>query len=72
MLNFTKSASRLVTKTAQQIGTELIDPPEKFRQNLLLRIYFMKKVNFLIHDMKHGKMKVLGFLAVQNIVSYKP
>ena len=60
MLNFTKNVSRLVTITAQQIDIKLMHP-EKFRQNFLVRIYFMKEFNFLIHHPEHRKILAWGF-----------
>ena len=54
MLNFTKTVSCLVIRTAEQIDTELMYPCEKFRQNLLVKFYFMKNFS-------------LGFVVVENI-----
>ena len=45
----------MLTRTAQQIDITLMHPPKKFRQNLLVRIHFMKEFNFLIHDLEHRK-----------------
>ena len=38
MLNFSKTVSCLVIRTAPQIDTELMHPFEKFRQNFLVKL----------------------------------
>ena len=58
MLNFTKTVSCLVHRTAQQIDTKLMHPCEKFRQNLLLKFNFMVNFDFLIHELKQIKILV--------------
>ena len=50
MLNFMKTVSRLVLRNVQQIDVKLMHPSEKFRQNLLVKIYFMKDFEFMIHE----------------------
>ena len=70
MLNFTKGVSRLVTITAQQIDTKLMHPFEKFRQNLLVKFYFIKDFNFMTRP-DTGKNFSLGFVVVQNIESLR-
>ena len=56
MLNFTKTESSLVEKTAQQFDTKLMHPSEKFRQNLLVKFQFKRGFDFLIHELKTEKM----------------
>ena len=58
MLTFTKTVSRLLIRTAQQIDIKLMHPSEKFRQNLFVNIYFIKDFDFLIHKSKHTKILV--------------
>ena len=72
MLNFTKTVSCSVIGTAQQIDTKLMHHFEKFRRNLLVKFYSMKDFIFLTHELKTGKNFSLGFVAVQNIGSFKP
>ena len=71
MLNFTKTVSCLAHRTAQQIGTKLMHPCEKFRQNLLVKFHLMKDFDFLIHELKQKNFS-LRFVLVQNIRSLKP
>ena len=71
MLNFTKTISCLVIRTAQQIDTKLMHPFEKFRQNLLVTFYSMKDFDFLTHELKQKNFS-LAFVVVQNIGSLKP
>ena len=71
MLNFTKTVSRSIIGTAQQIDTKLMHRFEKFRQNLLVKFYSVKDFISLIHELKQKK-KSLGFVAVRNIGSLKP
>ena len=66
MLNFTKTVSCSVIRTAQQIDTKLMHRFEKFRKNLLVKFYSMKDFIFLTHELKQGKT------LVQNIGSLKP
>ena len=49
MLDFTKTASCLVIRTAEQIDIKLVNPFEKFRQNLLVKSYSMEDLDFLTH-----------------------
>ena len=58
MLNFTKTVSCLVIRTAQQIDTEPMHPFEKFRQNLLVKFYSVKDFSFLTHELKQKKTLV--------------
>ena len=51
MLNFTKTVTCLVIKTAQQVDIELMHLFEKFRQNLLVKFYSLKDFNFLTHQL---------------------
>ena len=51
MLNFTETVSCLVIGTAQQIDTKLMHYFDKFCQNLFVKFYFMKDVNFLTHEL---------------------
>ena len=67
MLNFIKTVSCLLIRTAQQIDTELMHHFEKFRKNLLVKFYSIS----MTHELKQGKTLVWGF-AVQNIGSLKP
>ena len=67
MLNFTKTVSCSVIVTAKQIDTKLMHRFEKFRKNLLVKVYSMKDFIF-----ETGKNFSLGFVAVQNIGSLKP
>ena len=60
MLNFTKTVSCLVIRTAQQIDTKLMHRFEKFRKNLLVKFYSMKDFIFLTHELKQGKTLVSG------------
>ena len=62
MLNFTKTVSCLVIRTAQQIDTKLMNPFEKFDQNLLVKFYFTKDFNFLTHELKQRTILVWGSL----------
>ena len=71
MLCFAKAVRCLAFRTAQQIGTKLMHPCEKFRQNLLVKFHFMKDFDFLIHALKQKNFS-LGFILVQNIRSLKP
>ena len=66
MLNFTKPVSCLVIGTAQQIDTKLVHPFEKFRQNLLVKFFFVRGFKFLTHELKQRKLQS-GFVEVQNI-----
>ena len=65
MLNFTKTVSRSITGTAQQIDIKLMHPLEKFRYNLL-EFIFMKEFNFLTHDLKHRKFESGGFCSAKH------
>ena len=71
MLNFTKTVSCLVIRTAQQIDTEPMHPFEKFHQNLLVKFYSAKDFSFLTHELKQKKTLVWDVL-VQNTESLKP
>ena len=62
MLNFTKTVSCLVTRTAQQIDTELMHPCEKLHQNLLVKFDSMKDFDFLIYELKQKKILVWDLL----------
>ena len=62
MLNFTKTVSCLVIRTAQQIDTEPMHSFEKFRQNLLVKFYSAKDFSFLTHELKQKKTLVRGML----------
>ena len=53
MVSVTKTVSCLALRTAQQIDTKLMHPCEKLRQNLLVKFYFMKDFDFLIHELKY-------------------
>ena len=68
MLNFTKTVSCLVIRTAQQIDTKLMQPCDKFRQNLLVKFYFMKNFDFITHELKQKNFS----LELVNIGSLKP
>ena len=72
MLNFTKTVSCLVIRTAQQIDTKPMHPFEKFRENLFVKFYSMKDFSFLTHELKQQKNFSLGFVVVQNTGSLKP
>ena len=72
MLNFTKTVSCLVIGTAQQIDTKLMNPFDKFPQNLLVKFYSVKDLSFLTHELKTEKNFSLGLVVVQNIESLKP
>ena len=63
MLNLTKTVSCLVIRTAQQIDIKLMHPFEKFRQNVLVKFYFMNDFNFLAYELKQGKILVWGLLS---------
>ena len=66
MLNFTKTVSCLVIRTAQQIDTEPMHPFEKFRQNLLVKFYSAKDFSFLTHELKNtGSLKPCHMLLKQ-------
>ena len=71
MLNFTKTVNRLVIGTAQQIDTKPMHPFEKFRQNLLVKFYFMKDFSFLTHELKQRKLHS-GVCCSANTGSLKP
>ena len=71
MLNFTKTVSCSVIRTAQQIDTKLMHHFEKFRKNLLVKFYSMKDFTFMTCKLKQGKTLVWEFVAVQNIGSLK-
>ena len=45
-------------RIAQQIDNKLMHPFEKFRQNLLVKFYIMKNLNFLTHKLKQRKILV--------------
>ena len=62
MLNFTKTVSCLVIRTAQQIDTKPMHPFEKFRQNLLAKFYSVKDSSFLTHGLKQKKTLVWDLL----------
>ena len=62
MLNFTKTVSCLVIRTAQQIDTKLMHPFGKFRQNLSVKFYSAKNVKFLTHKLKQRNILVWGLL----------
>ena len=62
MLNFTKTVSCLIIRTAQRIDTKLVHPFEKFRQNLLVKFYSMKDFNLLRRKLKQRKTLVWGLL----------
>ena len=68
MLNFTKTVSCLVIRTAQQIDTKPMDPFEKFRQNLLVKFYSVKDFSFLTHELKQktGSLKPCHMLLKQS------
>ena len=70
MLNFTKTVSCLVIGTAQQIDTKLMQPFDKFRQNVLVKFYSIKNFSFLTHELQTEKNFSLGFVVVQNIGRY--
>ena len=72
MLNFTKTVSCSIIRTAQQIDTKLMHRFEKFRKNLFVKFYSMKDLIFLTQELKHGKNFSLAFVAVQNIGNLKP
>ena len=67
MLNFTKTVSCLVIRTAQQIDTKLMHRFEKFRKNLLVKLYSMKDFIFLTHKLKQGKTLVWGLLQCKTL-----
>ena len=71
MLNFTKTVSCLIIRTAQQIDIKLKHPSEKFRQNLLVKFYSMKNFNFLTQAETEKKFS-LEFAVEQKIGSLKP
>ena len=76
MLNFSKTASLLVIRTAQQFDTKPMHPSEKFGQNqvgqnTLVKFYFMKNFNFSDTRTLREKIFSLGFMAVQNIGSLR-
>ena len=70
MLNFTKTVSCSVIRTAQ-IDTKLMHRFDKFRENLLVKFYSMKDFYFSDTRAETGKKFSLGFVAVQNIESLK-
>ena len=72
MLDFTKTVRYLVIRTAQQIDTKLMHPFEKFRQNLLVKFYFMKDFNFPDTRAETEKSFSLGLVVVKNFGSLKP
>ena len=67
MLNFTKTVSCSVIGTAQQIDTKLMHRFEKFRKNLLVKLYSMKDFIFLSHELKQGKTLVWGLLQCKTL-----
>ena len=62
MLNFTKTVSCSIIGTAEQIDTKLMHRFEKFRKILLIKLYSMKDLIFLTHELKQGKALVWGLL----------
>ena len=68
MLNFTKTVSCLVIRTAQQIDTKVLHPFEKFCQNVLVKFYSAKNFNFLTQD-ETEKNFSLWLVVVENIGS---
>ena len=67
MLNFTKTVSCSVIGTAQQIDTKLIHRFEKFRENLLVKLYCMKEFIFLTHELKQEKPLVWGLMQCKTL-----
>ena len=67
MLNFTKTVSCSVIRTAQQIDTKLMHCFEKFRKNLLVKFYSMKDFIVLRHKLKQGKTLVWGLLQCKTL-----
>ena len=55
MLDFTKTVSCLVIRTAQQIDTKLF---ENFHPRRLVKFYFMTDFNSLAHELKQRKVLV--------------
>ena len=66
MLNIKKSVSCFVIRIARQIDTKVMHPSEEYCQNLLVKFYFIKGFNFLIHKLKQKNFG-LGFVVVQNV-----
>ena len=60
MLNVTKTVSCFVIKIARQTDSKLMHPSEKFRQNPLVKSYFIKDFNFLKDELKHTRILVRG------------
>ena len=52
----------LVIRIAQQIDTKVLHPFVKFRQNLLVKFYFMKDFDFLTHELQRRTILVWGLL----------
>ena len=69
MLNFRKTVSCSVIRTAQQTDTKLMHRFEKFRKNLLVKYYSMKDFIFLTHELKQGKTLVWGLLQCKTLKS---
>ena len=67
MLNFTKTISFSVIGTAQQTDTKLMHRFEKFRKNLLVKLYSMEDFIFLTHELKQGKGLVWGLLQCKTL-----
>ena len=73
MLNFTKTVSCMVIRTAQNSDTKLMHPFEKFCQNLMIKFYSVKDFNFLTNELKQRKILVWGLLWCKTLeVSIKP
>ena len=68
MLNFPKTVTCSVIGTAQLIDTKLMHRFEKFRKNLLVKLYSMKDFIFLTHELKQGKTSVLGCWKSQTLL----
>ena len=58
MLNFKQTESRQVIRTTQQIDTKVMHSSETFRQNVLVKLYFRKDLNFLVRELIQKKISV--------------
>ena len=66
MFHFTKTVSCVVIRTAQQIDTKPMHLCENFRQNLLVKFYFIKDFNFNTRVETDNSFSLL-FVVLQNI-----